>query len=560
MEPLTRVTWRIGAALTLALCMAGCATLPDAGLASDTPLVAGQGMVALQVVSNTERIGEKIPTWSEAIVEDLDRRDDRGKPILHSIPGLYDGLTSTRVFVGALPPGRYAFRGLFASLQYAGGPTYYASAPAPSEAGRFLVEDGRLTELGTILFQPLHPDALATKMLDAPTTLDYVLTRISDSDALAEFVALKYPMASKSLGQREPLRWEPDALDESREALASAMRAYAIPVRAHPSSGGAVVFTGRLGSLQRRDAGGRWTSLNVSGYRELLAYREVGAEHFVGGERGAVCRATDFVGPYQCASLPNRNQNVVRIDADTSGRVHVLAEERGRYRLYRLDTWPDAFAEVTSFGASAEVWAPQSVLVGARLPAAYRDGDILVVSSVEATHSIDLRNGRRTTSEVPALWEAVEQSNGWIVASPSSTWSGTKPPIVSRDRGRTWKEISRLGVHGVLPYVDDTGDAIGLDNDATYVFVGWRKREKVAVLRAAGGAKENRQIGQLPFGCGELVTEASSDALLLARCHDGAMLRSTDGGASWTVDLARAVRADAVPAEFRSAQGMRAGS
>jgi hypothetical protein len=94
-------------------------------------------------------------------------------------------------------------------------------------------------------------------------------------------------------------------------------------------------------------------------------------------------------------------------------------------------------------------------------------------------------------------------------------------------------------------------DAIGFDNPATYVFIGWKKKERVPVLRSAGGAKENVEIGSVPYGCNQLLTAVSTDDLVFSQCFDGSWLASRDGGVTWSQDFSRTVRADAIPEAFK---------
>jgi hypothetical protein len=541
------------AAITLFGALTGCATVPDAGIKSEAALPAGHGLVVVQVVNNAHQISDAISTWSEVVVVDRERKDEDGKPLVTSIPALTDGLSSTRVFVGSLPPGRYRFGGLYAFKQYAGGNAYYATAPAPQLIGDFEVGAGRLTSLGTVLFQPLYGDPLASKLLFEPSKTAFAMSRIADDEALDEFVALRYPRLAEEVRAAPRLGWVADEYGELRAQLEQATRSYALLDRPQGvTTDGSLVFGGRLGTLHRRSGAGTWTHVHVGGNRELLAYGNSGTSHYAGGERGRICRAARFEGPWQCDYLPARDQSVVWIGAAVPGAVHVVADERGRRRLYRgaTDGTPN-WTLVHEFGQPQNIYPPTSTEIKAQAPALWLDRASLHVTDLAKSYVVDLVTGNVGNGTVPPLFELIEQPNGVLVASPYSGWSGAKPPIASRDRGRTWQPMERLGVYGVLPYVLASGDMLAANNAETFVWVGWKKRENVAVLRAAPTSKDDRTVGHLPYGCHELLNSVSRDDALVARCFDGSLLTSTDEGRTWKTEYARAVRAAALPDAFK---------
>lgn len=553
-----RNTGRLALLATLLL-LAACATIPSAGIAPDGRLAAGHGLVVVQVVNNTEKIGTYLDTWSEVMVVDLDRRNEKGEPLIATIPALTDGLSSTRVFVGSLAPGRYRLSSLFAWQEVPGVASYSAGAPTAGALGDFTVEAERLTSLGTVLYQPLHADPLATTMVTPGGRTGFIVSRLDDTAALDEFVSLRYPAAASAVASQPPLGWREDAYAPERATLRDAIRSYAIPGRGQSvDADGAMVFGGRLGMLHRRAGDGAWSRTHVGGNRELLTYRAVGSEVFAGGERGQVCRAAAFDGAWRCDSLPQRDQNVVWLGSGVPGVLHALAVERGRTRLYRspLDG-AFAWTLVTEFGTAKPVAPLQSSWVKAAPAAALLDGTRLRVADAEGSHAIDLSTGARNVGTWPKLVRLVEQQNGMLVASPYSGWSGTNPPMVSSDRGETWATRKRLGVFHTLPYVFADGDLLAADNDASFVFIGWRKHENVAVLRAAPVRDPvQRTVGSVQYGCSEIVNEVSRDAELIARCFDGTLLASTDEGATWHATYPRSVRGDSIPSEFFVPQAM----
>jgi hypothetical protein len=313
-----------------------------------------------------------------------------------------------------------------------------------------------------------------------------------------------------------------------------------------------IVFTARLGTLYSRHADGTWSTCHVPTNYELLAYDELPDGGVVtGGERGGVWYAAKRCGDWQPVPLPDRSQDVIWIGASGSDAVHVLTNEQGRYRIYsapRDGKWD--WRMVKEFGETD----PPSYLFQAQyaevLPSLYQRNDTLFLSARNGAYQFDSRSENFAASSSESMFRATTQPNGFIVASPRSSWIGTKPPRVSRDGGNTWEEYQRLGTFGDTPYVFSNGDSLATNGSASFVLIGWKKNETIEVVLSHDKGKTSQIMGHVPYGCDELQTSISRDDLIFLRCFDGSLLHSVDRGKTWVTDFSRAVRSDAVPREF----------
>jgi hypothetical protein len=532
--------------------LAGCASVPSAGIDDAKKLPADGGVVAVQVVTNSAHLSDSLPNWTEVIVVQDGVVGADGKPVVATIPALIDGLSTTRVFVGVLKPGRYRFAGL-GGFAKPGDFAYSMNAAAPPTVGTFHVQTNHLTNLGTVLFQPFHPDPLATSMLDERQNTPYAMSRLDDATSLAEFVSQRYPEQFRLTQANPALGWAPDAMTERRIQLASAIKAYAMLSQPHYlARTQEIVYTARLGTLYERQHDGKWSTCHVPTNYELLAYDELPDGTVVtSGERGGVWYASRRCGDWQSAALPDKAQDVIWIGANGSDAIHAVTNEQGRYRIYSapLDgKW--SWHLVKEFGAYDPPNYLNQALHAEPAPSVYQRNGIWFLSARTGAYEFDTRAGTFGPSSAESMFRAVTQPDGTIVTSTRSAWIGTKPPHVSRDGGKTWDEYQRLGTFGATPYVFSNGDALATNGNASFVFIGWKKNQTIEVVVSHDKGKTSQIVGHVPYGCDQLQTRISQDDLIFMRCFDGSLLRSVDRGKTWVADFSRAVRSDAVPREF----------
>jgi len=538
--------------------LAGCATIPSAGIDDAKQLPPDGGVVAVQVVTNSAHLADAISNWTEVVVVQQGALGPDGKPVVITIPALIDGLSTTRVFVGVLKPGRYRFAGL-SGFAKPGDFAAYLNASAPPTVGWFDVQTGRLTNLGTVLFQPFHPDPLATKFLDQNQKSSYAMSRLDDATSLAEFVAARYPEQFRLTQGNPTLGWVADSLGPQRTKLADAIRAYALPSLPHfVAETREIVYTARLGTLYTRHDDGSWTTCHAPTNHELLAYARLpDGRSVTGGERGGIWITDQVCAQWESAPLPEATQNVVWLGmGGGSDTLFALANEAGRYRIYaspRVGAW--SWKLIKEYGKYDPPIYLNQALHAEGAPAVYLRDAVAVLSASSGVFELDMHSASVTSVPTDSLFRVVTQPDGIVVGSPRSAWMGVKPPRVSRDGGRNWEDYQRLGTFGAVPYVFSNGDALAMNSSASFVFVGWKKNATVEVVMSHDKGKTSEVVGQVPYGCDKLEGAISRDDLLFARCFDGSLLRSTDRGRNWVADFSRAVRSDALPPEFQASSG-----
>lgn len=535
------------------LLLGACATVPSAGIGRDDKIPDDGGLVAVQVVTNSEKLSDALPNWTEVIVVDLDRAKPDGTHLIYSLPALNNGLSSTRVFVGVLRPGRYRFAGLYAFAQV-GDRMQSQNARAPETIGSFEIATDQMTNLGTVLFQPFPGDPMSKPMIGSDMRFAYAMSRLDDRVALEDFVAHSYPARYERTRAHAPLGWLPDSLGPLRDQLASMIRSRAVLSAAYQEPNhGDIYYAARLGTLYRRDEGGTWTSAHLPTEYDLIAFAHLPDGSFVaGGERGTIWRAREFTGPWQGEPLADRDQVVIWLGV-IEGQLLAVTSTGIGYRLYKAggsEARPGDWQRVADYGAHDGYDEQRRVFAIERPPMLIRGPHGLTLFDHKSRHRFDTRSGQFTTEPGDGLAALVNQANGIVVAMPHSGWMGSKPPIVSRDGGASWESYQRLGQFHEPPYVFEDGTELGIDNDASFMLIGWQRRASIDVLSSADKGATSTTVGHVSYGCGRLEGAISTDARLFARCRDGTLLMSTDKGRTWTRDADRTPRREKMPREF----------
>lgn len=542
---------RFALILTCLLLLHGCASIPSAGI--DGPdkdkLPANGGLVAVQVVTNSAHLTDVLVNWTEVILVKEGSVGKNGEPELFSLPALDDGLTSTRVFVGVLAPGRYRFGGLF-SYARSGDRTYMLSAGAPRTVGTFDVQTDRLTNLGTVLFQPFHPDPLANTAVLAPTETPYAMSRIDDSQSLAEFVAAKYPKQFERTKAAEALGWLADKETDARSHLAKAIHGFAFMEKPRYVSKEEILYTARLGSLYRRSASGQWTIGHLPTNLALISATKLSDGSYVaGGERGTVWHADSFDAPWQPAALPYAGQSTAWL-GEADGKLFAIGMDNGKARLYqRSADW--TWAPVGEYGTKVKEGTRELAYDYDLAPRVVIRGKELLVYDDHSRYRFDAGTAKLSKIDDQGSFLVQQQPNGIVVSNADSFWfGGVGAPQISRDGGMTWEPYHRLGKWGGALYVFADGTPMAIDSDIGFGWKGWEKEAHPSVLISSDKGKTQRAIGQVAFGCNRIEGQISTDELLYLYCFDGSLLKSTDRGRSWVPEYSRAVRADRLPAEF----------
>lgn len=322
------------------------------------------GLVAFKVISNTDRLAPSLQNWTGAFAVDLQDVEKR-----YFLAAGGTGLNSSRVFVGAMPPGDY---GIFMLQSYlrTGDGSVWLNARVPRGLGNFRVEEGRLTSLGTLVFQPLGQIGEGRDRSQL-----YVIARFDDDEPLEDFVAEAFPEAWAGIRTDLILGWESDQLDLERDDLADRLRRFARGIEPHRLPNEQAILTAPMGQIRLREGQGSWRRIDTGQNRHIGTVIEYGDGFLAGGERGLVMRAPSLDGPWQALPGPSTQENVYWLHADSVGGVVALAQRGRQVRLYAVSSDFSSWRSVVEFeNRPGYLYAGPGVAHGARMS----DGRVVI--------------------------------------------------------------------------------------------------------------------------------------------------------------------------------------
>lgn len=509
--------------------LGGCATATISLGDPNARIPADAGFVAVQVVSNAESLGGPLRQWNSVFII-----EDRVGAEPHFLPSLESADASTSVFVGALPPGRYRLIVLQAFLK-TDDFTYRTRARIPPYIGRFEIRSGHLTDLKTLIAQPLLPQTASTER-----QFKFVVSRDDRSDDLAHYVQRRFPDRYSMLAA-ERLSWTEDQFQEMRVALRKLIVEHGLPRRSlllRADQRYDLLNYGRLGRFYLRDRQRReWRDFTLDRPLEIYAAAEAREGFYLGGERGKLFHFHSASG--RIRELPSPEPDGLIWNLAMQGNTLILTvQTQGHWTWHASDDegrqWRVEHREAREKpGILFSVNAPGQVFTAR--------GDLRIwIEKKRLTRSPD---GRWTVAAEGREWaQLTAQPNGILVGMPYDWWSGVGHTHISRDQGETWvsTQSGRWGAWGARPgkpYIF-ADDSVLLPGPAVeYSWFEWKPLERVAIRRLYSATEADDAYGEVGFGCDRLQGEISTDAEIFVLCKFGQLYVSRDQGRSFQLEF-----------------------
>lgn len=529
--------------------LAGCAPgMPNTRLDRPDKLPDRYGIVAVQVVSNTNRLAPFLDNWTSVYVVDLEDTSKR-----YQLEAKGTGLLNSRVFIGALPPGHYGLA-MLQSLMHGSDATYWINARVPRSVGTFHVDENHFTSLGTLAYQPFPAPAGESGAGRKP----FVVTRMEDRQDLAEFVADAYPDFHARLRPDGVQGWDQDHGDEQRLDLASRIRSFALARHPHRVGPDGVALSGVLGQILWRRGDGDWQRADTGYTNELGALVAYDGGYIAAGERGLVLRAESLEGPWERVGGPDTRSAVYWMDAARDGRFHALARSDTQVTFYEASPDLSEWTALHTFAHRGNLLFP-----GWNEVYAFHDEDqriVLVGGGERVVYDPASRTttpGRSTDFVVLA-----QQPDGVVVGVPGRAWGSAGRPMLSHSAGRDWNRLQPVIGQEVWSRVVHS-PPIRLEDDRLLVVAHQQGRDPVSGrrfplddLHVRIGSESEGVTGwgeALEPGCELLLPSISSAELIFAMCEDGRLKSSRDLGREWVVDRDPVLDLEQMPGELRGA-------
>lgn len=528
--------------LNLVLLLSGCAPgLIETRLDGPEPVPVGHGVVAVQVISNTRALAPMLPNWTAVFVVDLDDAEKR-----YLLTPSETGLLGSRVFVGALPPGQYAIYNLhsFVNLNNA---QYWLNAPTPRSLGSFDVLADRLTNLGSLVYQPLgeiENDKGRKRGL-------HVVTRIEEPQELSDFVKETYPGFAPRLAADFELGWRDDMPDPDRERIARRIRELGFGNRVLRLEDDSIVMAGKLGRLYWRVGDAQWREADTGYTNEIGAVSRTLDGYAIAGERGLALTSPSLEGPWQRRPGPGSQWAVTWLRTLPGGDLIAIAKGPGEDRLFRVSRDFQNWRTLRSFKHDTSVYfsgygQTLAVTTAANRISVFADGLRL---------EYDPATDRLSEQPSEPLFRLEQQPDGTLISVSGHWWSGLGRARHSLDGGETWTRFVRLREHEAGDTVN-AGLSVRLEDgrevmvSRKYVKSGQSRRVKITqerFIRVRSGEVIEFWGGAIDPDCTDLLPQISTSRRLFSLCEDGGVLRSDDLGASWEQDRSVELESKDVP-------------
>lgn len=563
------------AAISVLLLLSGCASsFQQADISDVKAIPSDHGFVAVSVVNNVEILAPLHPNWTEVWMVRTDNRAEkqaaaiakaRSKGVtkpddeidfnldVFTLTPIAAGTITSQSFLGSMPAGEYRI-GMLYSFYSDGNMSSSLSMPVGISTGTFKVETNTLTNLGSIVFQPLLNVSSPTFWTGSGSQSAYV-TRGRGITDLRQFALETYPNLASRLTASNELGWDSsDPLaDELRADLYELTRANGFSDLAHRLSRfGKGAVTGRFGLLHYLDEQGQWHTENLPTDGQLAALLELDNEVIVGGEFGALYAAPSLAGPWQPITAVNSRESIVFLGQGKTTN-YAVTQSAETFYVYRFDDIRSNWQRVHSIQRKTWAWTGRDEII----PMITAAGGLRVLVASRAhnihpdTHALTITNAAEHVVNLAAL------GNGTVVALEHSLWDGVGDQVVSVDDTASWQVFERrLRLWGdqqadtSLPTRLDDGRFVTLGRDGN-ASTNSDKMHIVTSSHANVSERDNHTFhGATQTYCETLLPQLTHDTTLYFLCDQGGIIRTSDFGESY--DTVFEVDIDAMKLRFRA--------
>ncbi len=580
------------------LFVSGCATttIQTASIDTSKPFNRNSGIVAVQVVNNTDRLSKFIDNWTEVVVTRVDNIEElkqqaRDKlkaegetipedknlewdPDIYTLMSRSSGLNESRIFIGELPEGEYIVSKLW-SYYNDGEVSAYLSMPVGFSAGIFRVEKTRFTDLGTLLFQPLLNIKKKSFWSPQPGSRAYV-ARSSTNLELGQLVKQVYPKLKGSVNFNNPLTWKADNLDSFRIKVADLSYENLYGNRFVPfSHHGKVVQLTRLGRVRILNKNDHWSQLTLPTQAQLLTAIDTPDQIAFAGERGLLLTSNSINGDWKISQPVNPDHSIKWLGKIDEQFV-AMTVNGNKYNIYKFDNFDSNWQLIKTHIQKSSFFSVT--------------GGVFPVITANRTLRLFINDKIWDYDSVMGVWSStngnklvrLSQLSGTnLSALEISSWDGIGDQAVSFDSGLSWIIINRN--LNSTAREDRRADAslAAITTQGKLITVGRPPMEnisfddrasikkntnplKIIAIDKSQVQKKNEwaYLGDLKEDCATIVPELSMDERIYMLCDKGQIVYTKDNGKSWQTDISIDIASmqqsfDALLLELKSAEELK---
>lgn len=549
--------------------ISGCATTnyKSANINSNNPLPSNHGVVALHLTSNTDKLNHVTSKWDRIYVVRLDNLADakqravdsaikrtamkgipqkvdpnkvKWEPDTYTLEPLYKGVIGSQVFVGTMPEGRYAISQLY-TRRSDGQFIYTLKMNVMQSAGLFKINASGLTNLGTLVFQPLldiNESSFWYRKQNA-----YV-TRLDTSDRLDNFVINNYPNIAKNLTNKTVLSWEEDAIDPLRFKLGHLSRKFAYADKAISLQGNTIGgMAGRLGQFYLLNQDKTWNKTSFPTNAQIYSALSYNDQTVFGGEFGELFIKNSNGINWERNNPVSATEVIVWMGKGVHSN-YALTRSQDSYKIYEFKEPRGKWKNISNLEQESSFWVQN----GKIFAFINQQGNLSLISDSkqkEYFHSSKKWN----TSKSESLVNLTPSANGVLLALEVSQWDGIGDQVISFDDGKTWSSLDRNLQWNGDHAADKTLPAIL--NDQTVVTIGRKPKAKgqksedhddsmkvITIPKSKiASPKEWQYRGNTYGNCHTLLPELTNGTTIYFLCPRGKVVSTSNFGETWSTEI-----------------------
>jgi hypothetical protein len=546
--------------ISLLLLSACNSTIQNTRIDKNQTLDVNHGVVGVQVINNSDALAVNHKGWTEVIVVRLDNMEvkkqqaidkanekkhdliDESKvdwqPDFYSLTPTQEGLIDSQIFIGSMPDGRYMISSLY-SFYNGGDYTSWLTMPVDAMAGIFTVKKGQLTNLGSIVFQPLLNVQEKSFWSQQSSQKAYV-TRLNTLRAIDRFLLTHYPNLSSSLNLDNILTWEKDALDGFRSELSTLSRqnAYgktAIPLSIHGKS----VIASKFGQLKWQDKQDKWHQVNLATNSQLAAILETEQQIMVAGERGEIFTAKDWQQAWAPVSRVPATEAIIWFGAGKNS-YYAMTQSVNEYSAYKFSSLDSDWQKLKSFQRNTNNFLTVN---GNVFPIITKSGQLSVLNDNKLFQH-DLQTDTWTDIKTDSMLAVASLPKGDLVGVEISQWDGIGDQVISQNSGESWISINRYiksfadgEAEKSVPLMLADGTVLTLGREGLKPANGKRVSSELKIISThistANDKKAWQYHGLAKSDCETLLAQISSKEELYFLCDKGDIVFTKDLGMTW---------------------------
>jgi len=529
----------------------GCATtsIQSTSVSTNTVLTPEQGIVVVQVVNNTERLAPLHKDWTEVIAVRLDNVDAKIKAAqakggrakwehdFYSLTPSKEGVVNSQIFVGAMPEGEYIISTLY-SFYTNGDMSSWISMPVYYSAGRFNVEKKRLTNLGSLIFQPLLSIKEKTFWSNKSSQKAFV-TRLEEQQPLSQYVSGRFSKLAKQIDVSDPIGWQKDELNPFRISLGDITRnnAYgdiAISLDKHAKG----ALPSRFGQLKLLNTDNSWQQYDLPTNNEMLSALEVDDEFYIGSEKG-ILYYRDFMSKkdWQKLSPVSANEAIVWFGKGAS-HYYAITQTNLTYWAYSFSHPKNEWQRIGSFVTRKNKFLNY---FGGLFPIITSNGSLRVFID-EIVRDYNQDTSRWKLTKGIGMVKLAQLNDSTLVGLEVSQWDGIGDQVVSIDDGNTWTIIARSLKKSGDRKADSSLPTKLADN--SFVSLGRKSRggsSRLSIMSNKFEHLDNRKTWKFHYPpkdrCETMLPQLTNGMNLYFLCEQGQVVSTNDFGKTWNIEV-----------------------